>query len=82
MASESKVVQSLTKVPQRQVRFEMDVDDHKDAFTRSYGFDVVTPLAGGQVGEKRMVWQEVLTNKKADPPAYALFGMNAPSRRN
>ena len=45
----------------------MDVDDHQDASTRSYGYDVVTPSAGGHVKDNRMVGKVVLAKKNGRP---------------
>ena len=41
----------------------MDVDDHQAAFTRSYVYDVITPLAGGRARDNSVTGQEVFTNK-------------------
>ena len=54
----------------------MDVDDHQDVSTRSYGYDVVTPSAGGHVKDNRMVGKVVLAKKMADPSAFTLCSVN------
>ena len=53
--------QPFAKIPQDKVKFKMNIN----AFTRSYGSDVVTPLASGHVRENRMVGQEILPNKSS-----------------
>ena len=58
-------VQSFTQVPQHQVGFEMDVYDHQDAFTKSYGGNAVTPLTGDLVRDNRVVWQEALMDENS-----------------
>ena len=67
----------------------MDVDYHQDVITKSYGYDVITPLAGGHRIENRTVRQEVVN--KSSRPAITLFGVirwdemigvNVPYNRN
>ena len=60
----------------------MDVNDHQDTSTSSYGYDVVTPLAGDLVSDNRTVWQEVFMKKIADPPAFTLSETKVPNIRN
>ena len=47
----------------------MDIYDHQDASTTSYGDNVVTPLACDLVRDKHMVRQEVFMNLKNSRPA-------------
>ena len=68
---------SFTQTPEYRIRFEMDVHNHQDIFTRSYGHDVITSLAGGHVRDNRMVR---FLRKIADPPAFTLFSMKVPNR--
>ena len=63
VANEEKYVVTFHAGPSSPGRFEMDFYDHQDAFTRSYGDNVVTPLTCDLVRDKRMVWQEVFMDK-------------------
>ena len=45
----------------------MDVHDHQDAFTKSYGDNVVASLTCDLVMDNRMVWQEVFMDKNSRP---------------
>ena len=47
---------SFTQVPQYQVGFDMNVDNHQDAFTRSESHCLITPMASGHVRDNRTVF--------------------------